>query len=308
MPAQRTFDAAHIDDSPFLSRDMQVVRTMAKINAGSNAFGLVKAGTPLGKITATNKFRPSFNTKCTLGQSSATIKVDDASNCFIGDLVDHVAGGTVGTKTFNANATPETITITGVNKDGLAHSVQLLASTGNDKLLSTTCTITAGVYAIQVISATSGAGAITSTPADVCGKLNAEYGHILTATYSATTQPVAAIAAQALALGVATGAKLLSGVAVTGVDKTSAQNTITTGSVILSVTGDLVRLQNGAETAVGLLDLDANTYTGAVDDDGALVTYEPSVGVVIAGLVTESLLPVSLSDAQKADLSNIKLV
>jgi len=308
MPAQRTFDQAHIEDSPFVSQDQKIIRTMAKYGAGLVPFGRVKAGTPLGKITATGKYRPCFSSRADHTQTSATVKVDDATNVFVGDLVDLVSIGKAGTKTFNANATPETLTITGVNKDGLAHSVQLLASTGNDKLLSTTCTITAGVYAIQVISATGGAGAITSTPADVAGILNAEYGHILAATYSATTQPVAAIAAQALAGGIATGAKLLTAEAVTVVDKTSAQHTFTTGTSVTPQVGDTAMLNNGAETAVGLLDLDANTYTGSVDDDNALVAYEPSVGLVLGGIVTESLLPVPLSVAQKADLAQIKLI
>ena len=368
MPATITVDGFQRDDSPFIERGYTQVRTMDDVNLGDTPFGLVKEGTPMGVITATKKVRPSLNTEVDGDQSGVTeIDVDDATNAFIGDLIDLIArsgavgavefeanaqenititgvkkdglahsvalidpaladqplrvevdvagtgvrtcrvyletgGGAVGAVEFEANAQPENITITGVKKDGLAHSVEILASTGNDVLLSAAAAIAAGVYAITVTCATGGGGAITSTPADVCGLLNALFGDIIAATYDATTTACLAVAAQALGLGVAEDALVLDGVAITAVDKASAQHTITTGSSVIVQDGDVLRLDNGAETAIGLSSHDANTYTGSLGSDYEPALQEPTVDLVLDGAVIESRLPVSLSEAQKTDL------
>jgi len=304
MTTTKIVDGFTGEASPFIKVDFATPFTMAKESAGSTAFGRVKDGTVMGKITATGKVRPCGNTKCTLGQSSATIKVDNAKNFFIGDLIDVESLGAVGTKTFDANAVPETITLTGLLKDGLAHTVQLIDPSANDQLIRVEVTVAAGVYTIKVYLATGGAGAITSKPADVVAALNAAVGHIMVATNSANTTAVTAVAAQTLAGGIAEGALLLNGVAITGVDKTSSQQTITTGTSIASETGCYVRLDNGAETAIGLIVNDANSYLGMVDEDGTPITSEPAVSICMRGVVDESLLPVALSAAQKADLGD----
>lgn len=403
-------------DSPFIEIRDTRVRTMDDLNAGSNAFGKVLEGMPMGVITATKKIRPCLNTVVDGDQSAVTeIDVDDATAAFIGDLIDIISQGKIGTKTFNANAVPETITLTGRNKDalahsvqlvdpaaadqpmraevteaagvrackiyletgggavgtkvfeanavpesitltgllkdGLAHTVQLINPSANDAVLRVEATVAAGVYTIKVYLATGGAGAITSTPADVCAALNAAVGHILVATYdatttsctdvaaqalaggsvsddlvstpadvvaainaamgdvlvatySATTTPCTAVAAQALANGVAEDALVLDGVAITAVDKVSAQHTITTGTTVNVQDGDILRLDNGAQTCLGLLTHDANTHTGLYDEDNDPILQEPSCTVALSGIVDESLLPVTLSDAQKADLSH----
>lgn len=292
-------------DSPFIEIRDTRVRTMDDLNAGSNAFGKVLEGMPMGVITATKKIRPCLNTVVDGDQSSVTeIDVDDATSAFVGDLIDIISQGKIGTKTFNANAVPETITLTGLLKDGLAHTVQLINPSANSQVLRVEATVAAGVYTIKVYLATDGSGVITSTPADVVAALNAAVGHILVATYSATTTPCTAVAAQALANGVAEDALVLDGVAITAVDKTSAQHTITTGTTVNVQDGDILRLDNGAQTCLGLLTHDANTHTGLYDEDNDPILQEPSCTVALSGIVDESLLPVTLSDAQKADLSH----
>jgi hypothetical protein len=305
MPTpRRLIDGAYAPDSPFIEINSKDVRTMDDASAGGTAFGLVQDGTVMGEITASKKVRPCGNTEVTLGQTSGTIKVDDATNFFVGDLIDYVSAGGRGSLAWSVNGGTAVVTLTGRNKDGLAHAFILTDPSGNDKALSVGVTESGNVRTVNVSLATGGAGAITSTAAQVAAAINAAVGDIVTAVASGDSNPVIAKSSTPLAGGIAEGAQLLDGVAITGVDKTSAQNTVTTGTSITSVAGDVVRLDNGAQTAIGLLSTDANSYTGEVIS-GTPVTQEPSVDIVVAGKVIESRLPVALSDAQKAALTHI---
>jgi hypothetical protein len=300
----KTINGYVAPDSPHIEVGFRKAYTMDDKSAGGTAFGLVNDGNVMGKITATGKVRPCGNTKVSAGQTSATVKVDNAKNFFIGDLIDVISAGAVGSLVWAVNGGTAVITLTGRNKDGKAHAFILTDPSGNDKVLSVGVTESGGVRTTNVSLATGGAGAITSTAAQVAAAINAAVGDIVTAVASGDGNPVLAKSSTPLAGGIATGAQLLNGEAITGVDKTSVQHTVTTGTSITSVAGDDVRLDNGAETALGLLVGDANSYTGRITTAGAVETEEPPVYLSLRGVAETSKLPVALSAAQLAALGD----
>lgn len=72
---------------------------------GTTGFGKIVAGTSLGKITASGKYRPCVNTTTNgTGSSATSLVVDEAENIYAGDTI------------YVAASTPFSVVVSAVNK------------------------------------------------------------------------------------------------------------------------------------------------------------------------------------------------
>ncbi len=144
---------------------------------------------------------------------------------------------------------------------------------------------------IDVKLATDGAGTITSTVQDVIDVVNDEAGYLVFAelTGGLGTATAVAVSATALTGGFLLGEAVLSGVAVTDVDKTSSPNTVTLGGGPYDLPEGVVLMLEAMTPArlVGVLEQQPVT-TQLVD--GALAGKTNSVSVAIAGSAIKDAL------------------
>lgn len=225
---------------------------------GTTDFGLIAAGMLLGKITSSGKLRPVGKDVITGTVSSDTeLPVTSGQTFYVGDSVTVTSTlGVAGTKTITASS-GVTVTATGRNLDGLAHTITLIDPSANDQLLYQVVDFNAstGVAAIKIYLATGSGGAITSTVTQVIAEINRGVsGTLVTAVLAGGSGSATAIAvaAQTLAGGIATGAAISSSNVVTAVDRVGL--TVTVTSSLSAVSGDIVRLADGSQTAIGILE------------------------------------------------------
>lgn len=259
---------------------------IAKDN-GTTGFGLVKAGTPLGKITASGKYRPCAKKRVSVANAvaAATIKVADASAFYVGDVVDVIStAGVAGAATLDGDgAAGADIDLESATIDGLAHTVQII-DPGTDAALGHSVTVnpSTGVATIVVILEYSSA-AIQSTVAEVIAELqSADIARFVKASSGGgtTSNTAAAVAATPLAGGLAPGAVIANNATVSAVDKAASPNTVTIGSSILTAVGDVIQNTDGSETAELICDRTVNTFDGYLSEQNGTPTYadQGSVG------------------------------
>lgn len=161
-------------------------------------------------------------------------------------------------------------------------STALVGEVAGEVVLNASSSIAStGIETLTINLGHSG-GAVTSLVSAVLGLINASAVKF-TAAYEAGavgTNLAVAVASTPLAGGVALGASILSAQAITAVDKTSAQHTITTAANVTVADDDPISLSNGADTCIGLTDVDYTTFTGHADEDGAVV-YADRTGVTV---------------------------
>lgn len=279
-------DGAGPQAAVFIKRDDERGVTLAYSNGTTN-FGKMARGTSIGLVTSGGKARPCGATKVDVAQAGVTeIDVDDASNFFAGDTINITSlVGTAGTASPVVTGAGDKITIVSKANDGYAHKLIIADPSANDKLITSGSAIVAGVETVTVTVATGGAGAISSTLQQVIDEFNATSQTMRATVHTAGAgTAVIALASTPLAGGVAVGASILSAQAITAVDKTSAQHTITTAATVTVGDDDLVTLSNGAATPLGLLGEDYTSFTGQSDEDGTAVHADVwGAQVVLAG-------------------------
>ena len=281
--------------------------TIVKWNGTTN-FGIIEAGTVLGRITSGGKLRPVG--KAVIGDTvsaSTSVPVGSAKTLFVGDSVTvKTKLGVAGTRTITL-ASGVTATATGRNRDGLAHTIAIVDPSANSQSLRQVVTFntSTGVATIQIYAATGGGGAITSTADDIIAELNrGTAGTLVKVVLAGGSGSTTAVAASALALqnGLAAGGTLSSGNAITARDTTSSPNTVTLTSAITAVAGDTVELADGSQTAVGSLETAKNPYhVHASAAAGAAVHTDQDCTYSCQGLYTEAQL-VGLNAETLSDL------
>lgn len=132
--------------------------TIVKDN-GTTGFGAILAGTPMGKVTASGKFRPCGKGVVSAGATSATIALgtDNGQNFYVGDSVNvYSTLGVLGAVTMDATG-GETIVITGKTRDGLAHTLALVDPSLGGQSLSQSVSVnpSTGVATIAINLATA---------------------------------------------------------------------------------------------------------------------------------------------------------
>ncbi|MDP3940609.1 MAG: hypothetical protein Q8R92_21050 [Deltaproteobacteria bacterium] len=300
-----------IRTSDYGARYLQGV-TVAKDN-GTTGFGQVLAGTPMGRITATGKYRPCAKQAISQGATAAALPVSDAACFYVGDAVDVISTlGVVGSVNLVASAGDDTIEVVGRSRDGLAHTVALADPGANDAALGQTVTRAAnGVATIQISLATGGDGSISSTVVQVIAELNrGEAGSLVYASLADGddgTATTTAVDAAALAGGLAPGGTLLTNSTVSAVAKAANPNTVTVGSQITVVSGDVIRARDGSQTARGILDKTQSTYDRHASDLAQSAVYaDVSAEIGWVGRYRQSLLP-GYDSSLLVDLAGVDL-
>lgn len=310
---QNTHKAIRPVDQPY---EAKISQTLASGN-GTTGFGTVEAGTVLGKITSSGKLRPCPKALVSSGASSSTgVTVGAAASkpFFVGDsLTITRPTGTKGTATLTVSGagTPDLIDIESATADGLAHTVALVDPSANDQELFTTVTVnpSTGVATIVVSHSTGGAGAITTTVAQVLAQLqSAAVRQYIVATegddYSGSNTAIA-VASTPLAGGVAAGGTVSSSNAITAVNKSTGVITVT--SAVTTVAGDIVRTADGSQTAVGILDKATSTLDNQQTQATGTETHrDQSIAYSCSGFYTEAQL-VGLNAQTLADLGGTDL-
>jgi len=275
---------------------------------GTDCFFRIKAGTPLGKITASGKYRPCGKTRVNGAVTGVSAVVVNEHGCFKdGDTVGILSKlGVKGAVTIDADGSATAdLDIESIEADGLAHAIVLVdPGAASDLQGASVIDAVTGVETVTITLASSAVPAITSTVAEVLGEINATAQKIRAyegATYTGSNT-AAAVASTPLAGAIAVG-----GTVVTGRTLTKSTTTFTlSGAVFSAADDDLVVLEDGSQTAVGLLAYSVDCAAGVDYVNEEVLDIDPGCLVLDHGTVDESACPSSTVNADiKSDLANI---
>lgn len=277
---------------------------------GTTNFKVVKAGTPVGKITSGGKYRPCCKAVLTdtlTADTTVTVGTSDIQLLRDADVVSLIsAAGVLGTVTVtDVGGSGKHLVLTGATRDGLAHTVTLTDPAGNDQPLTTLGhTVTAGVHALNIGLATGGGGAITSTLAHVLAKINDELSGIVVCAYGGSavgSETATAQTVKTLAGGVVAGGTIAASLTLSSRD--TAAGTIVISSSATAAIGDYLAATDGSQTAVGFLAEAIDTGTLSKDANGDIIHTDQPCKIVIEGIVDVSEC-VGANAQIQADLAN----
>lgn len=280
-----------------------------KIAAGNGTtnFGEIPNGTPMG-LDSNGLHRPAGSGEVDGTQASVTtiqLESGEAANLYVDDAVEILSTlGVQGTATLaDLTAGGDDITVTGINRDGLAHVIQLTDPSA-DKEDITGALSWAGVpgESVATLDLTLGysSSAIDSTIQELADAINTLGGGLFSAVVVGTGSNVVDDAAVTgtLSGGLAPGAQIATKT-LTAVDKTN--HTVSFSGAVSVVDGDEVRVVNGG-TAVCWLKEPHNTIAGYGDDGQPFHAAQGNQGVFGYARVDESEGR-GISDFIKADLA-----
>jgi hypothetical protein len=234
---------------------------------GANTnYGAVQAGTVLARDSSGN-LHPCGLSEATDGDTSTNIvELADADNFFVGDLVTLVKGATAGV-TFAAGAGGATLTIA-PKVGGLSFAI---AVSGNNTPFAAAYDET--LKRINITSATDGGGLATTTLEVIVEALKTTLGSLIESV-SASSNAALAAATAATSLGSVKWDAVVSGRAVSAVDKTLKTVTLSGGAFDVSV-GDILAKVN-AYVPCGINDVSLSTLRSENDTliaEDRTVTY-----------------------------------
>ena len=275
---------------PDIGGDKALSGTLAGHNGNSTPFGLIYGGT-LMALDGNSKYRPMGAQGLDAAIAAANIaKVTDSNGFYVGDEVDFFAGADAYAEaTVVADATAKTFVVTALQpgSDGNRIDIKLTDPSGNDEVLAVIITDDLTDLLIDVSLATGGAGAISSTIAEVIAAINSActpMGLASAALLTAVgTETCIAVAKGDLAGGQLIGDELVSDRTITLIDRTTTPHEITFGGAAVDLAlGDMVA---NATTCYGILSRNADT---AEKVGSALVAKDRPVKVALEAVPTSA--------------------
>ncbi len=223
----------------------------------------------------------------------------------------HVAGAitsTVADVISEFNATSQTCIALAVggapaNTAAAIGSTAIAGGVAGDTDLQASSIIAAatGIETLTITLEHSG-GAIQSTVNEVIGEINSG-SHLMEAALAAGgvgTNTAAAVASTPLAGGIAAAGAIASARTIT---VASATQLTLSGGAFSVAADDVVNIDNGADTAIGILRVSNDSYEGR-DATGTAIHTEKGIQYIDEGSVDESQLAL-VNAAIKTDLSNV---
>jgi len=265
---------------------------------GETNYGKVKPGTVLSKDSNGQIHPCGWQVAQALGSGVNVMTVEDGLNFYVGDLVEiRSVAGVVDSVTIAAGDNPSNLGIsaTAVGDSGI--KVALVDPAGNSQPLTYSIADSSGDTLINISLATDGAGAITTTVAELAAFIDANTlaMGIVSGTQETAADVCQAVAATALTGGVAKDAAIVSARAVTA----STATTVTwDGAVSTFAAGDYL-LKTGAHRPYGIMEREVSTVRYV---DSTLVTESRDIDVRYAGDLRTAQI-IGLSSALKQALS-----
>jgi hypothetical protein len=266
---------------------------LSDANDSGTLYGEVLAGTLMARNAAGTHVRPlALQSLASPIVSGNEGEFADAAGFYVGDVVDVVAHQDFHDEgSIDASGSGDTILATALEAGDSRIRVILTDPSATNQALNVVISDSGTNLDIDVLLATDGGGAITSTVQDVIDALNDEAGYLVFAELTAGSGAATAIAVTATALegGYLQGEAILSGVDVTDVDKASTPNTVTISGSAVDLPAGVVFMLEAMTPArlVGILEQQPVT-TQLVD--GAVAGKVNSVSLAIMGSAIKARL------------------
>jgi hypothetical protein len=254
---------------------------IAKSNGTTN-FDQVLGGTPLGRITASGKYRPCLKAPLAgaiAGANSGDVGAGNAPLIFDADVIDIISkAGVKGAVTMadldGVGASGESIDLEGLALDGIPHRVTLVDPGGASQAFSVDSDYddATGIRTITISLETDGGSLSLTTIREIIDAINDEGGDAVRASLAAgATDTTVVVVGSAgnydLAGGAAPGGALATGRNVSNVNKATGTFDFD-GAAVTAAAGDVVQASDGSENAKGALYDSIQTLGQEVASDG----------------------------------------